>query len=184
MSLDSTIIQRAFGSGGPDGELWSAYTVFGELVYHMLLGADLKNSYDMSLKELPMPSNVTSRPSATIAYQSNFGGIVTSVKNISSSFSIPSCGRKDYQYWIFAPVVNEDLVFLGEPSKVISISKTRFQSITYDGSSVSVEMRGVPSEVVTTGAILNKDLRNVQYFACTIPSVGKATLKLPSGNCS
>ena len=31
MSLDSTIIQRAFGSGGPDGELWSAYTVVSTL---------------------------------------------------------------------------------------------------------------------------------------------------------
>ena len=152
-------------------------------MYHMLLGADLKSSYNMHLKELPMPFNVTSRPSTTIAYQSDFSGKVTSVKNISSSFSIPSCGRKDYQYWIFAPVVNEDLVFLGEPSKVISISKTRFQSITYDGNSVSIEMRGVPSEVVTTGAVLNKDLENIKYFQCEIPSVGKATLKLPSGEC-
>ena len=26
MSLDSTFLQRALGSGGPDGELWVAYT--------------------------------------------------------------------------------------------------------------------------------------------------------------
>ena len=38
MSLDSTIIQRAFGSGGPDGELWSAYTVVSTLlVMHLIL---------------------------------------------------------------------------------------------------------------------------------------------------
>ena len=38
MSLDSTIIQRTFGSGGPDGELWSAYTVVSTLlVMHLIL---------------------------------------------------------------------------------------------------------------------------------------------------
>ena len=38
MSLDSTIIQRAFESGGPDGELWSAYTVVSTLlVMHLRL---------------------------------------------------------------------------------------------------------------------------------------------------
>ena len=26
MSIDSTFIQRVFGSGGPDGQLWAAFT--------------------------------------------------------------------------------------------------------------------------------------------------------------
>lgn len=26
MSIDSTFVQRAFGSGGPDGQLWIAFT--------------------------------------------------------------------------------------------------------------------------------------------------------------
>ena len=30
MSLDSTFTQRAFGEGGPDGELWVGYTVYNE----------------------------------------------------------------------------------------------------------------------------------------------------------
>ena len=157
---------------------------FGEVVYHMLLGADLKSSYHMNLKELHMPSNVTSSPPHTLAYQFDFSGKVTTIKNVSSSITIPSCERKDYQYWIFAPVFNNDLVFLGEMSKVIAVSKTRFQSITYSGSVASVEMRGVPSEVVTTAAVLNKDLDNIKYFQCRIPSVGSVTLKLPSGECS
>ena len=28
MSLDSTFTQRAFGEGGPKGELWAGYTVY------------------------------------------------------------------------------------------------------------------------------------------------------------
>ena len=27
MSIDSTFLQRAFGSGGPDGQLWAAFTL-------------------------------------------------------------------------------------------------------------------------------------------------------------
>ena len=30
MSLDSTFTQRAFGKGGPDGELWVGYTAYDE----------------------------------------------------------------------------------------------------------------------------------------------------------
>ena len=29
MSLDSTFTQRAFGEGGPKGELWAGYTMYG-----------------------------------------------------------------------------------------------------------------------------------------------------------
>ena len=31
MSIDSTFIQRAFGSGGPDGQLWAAFTEVHEV---------------------------------------------------------------------------------------------------------------------------------------------------------
>ena len=30
MSLDSTFTQRAFGEGGPDGQLWAGYTAYDE----------------------------------------------------------------------------------------------------------------------------------------------------------
>ena len=30
MSLDSTFVQRAFGEGGPDGQLWAGYTAYDE----------------------------------------------------------------------------------------------------------------------------------------------------------
>ncbi len=30
MSIDNTFVQRAFGSGGPNGQLWAAFTVVSE----------------------------------------------------------------------------------------------------------------------------------------------------------
>ena len=30
MSLDSTFTQRAFGEGGPKGQLWAGYTMYGQ----------------------------------------------------------------------------------------------------------------------------------------------------------
>ena len=40
MSIDNTFVQKAFGSGGPDGQLWAAFTVvsghYGTIVHALL----------------------------------------------------------------------------------------------------------------------------------------------------
>ena len=37
MSLDSTFTQRAFGEGGPKGQLWAGYTMFKDSLVSIMM---------------------------------------------------------------------------------------------------------------------------------------------------
>ena len=149
-------------------------------IFYMVFAANLKQSYTLSLDELPKPANVT-KVDNFMAYQFSFDGKIQKVENIEFDIKIPSCERKDFQYWILAPEVNKNVVFLGEMKKVIAVSKTRFQSIVYGDNTVTIVVRGVPSESITMAAVIDKETK---YFPCVIGSSGSATLSLPSGHCS
>ena len=143
----------------------------------MILAADLKQPYSLSLYDLPKPANVT-KTDYFMAYRFSFDGKIETVSKVEYELQIPSCERKDFQYWILAPAVSEDVVFLGEMSKVIAVSRTRFRSITYGNSTATVVMKGVPSEKVTLAMVYNKE---VETLECVIPSSGSATVTLPRG---
>jgi len=40
-SIDSTFVQRGFGSGGPEGEVWSTHTRIGQQTFHHVFAAEL-----------------------------------------------------------------------------------------------------------------------------------------------
>lgn len=150
----------------------------------MILGVDLVSPYTVSLGELPLPPSGAAKAKEYVAFQPHFSGKVSAAMNVTS-LAVPACGRADYQYWVLAPVVQDSVVFLGEMGKVVSVSGTRFQSITYTKGAANVAMAGAPGEMVTVAATNgSKSMTGLQYFTCSIPSSGMTTLSVPSGKCS
>ena len=148
----------------------------------MILGAEISSPYSVSLGELPLPPSGATKAKEYVAFQHSFSGKISSAMNVTT-LEVPACGRSDYQYWILAPVVLDELVFLGEMEKVVSLSETRFKSIAYSAN--TVEMAGTAGEMVTVGATIgSKSTEGLKYFTCKIPSSGMTTLTLPDGQCT
>ena len=150
----------------------------------MILGVNLISPYNVSLGELPLPPSGAAKAKEYVAFQPSFSGKVNAAMNVTS-LPVPVCGRADYQYWVLAPVVQDMVVFLGEMGKVVSLSETRFKSIAYTATSVSVTMAGTAGEMVTVAATIgSKSTEGLYYFTCKIPSSGMTTLSLPLGACT
>lgn len=150
----------------------------------MVLGAELVSPYNVSLGELPLPPSGVAKAKEYVAFQPSFSGKISAAMNVTT-LALPACGRADYQYWVLAPVVLDELVFLGEVGKVVSVSETRFKSIAYSANAVSVTMVGTAGEMVTMAVTIgSKSMDGLYYFTCKIPSSGMTTLTLPHGLCT
>ena len=109
LSLDSTFVQRAFGSGGPNGHLvatftevndssvlkclvknYSPYSILqiGQFTWYYVLTGDLSSPYTLTAKELP-PSHstfpATSLPGPTIAFRYTLDGNISQMVEFGSA---------------------------------------------------------------------------------------------------
>lgn len=150
----------------------------------MVLGAELVTPYTVSIGELPIPPSGATKAKEYVAFQPSFSGKISTAMSVTT-LALPACGRADYQYWVLAPVVLDELVFLGEVGKVVSLSETRFESIAYSSNAVNVTMAGTAGEMVTVAVTIgSKSTEGLYYFTCKIPSSGMTTLTLPLGLCT
>ena len=112
--------------------------------YH-ILAADVADPYTLVPGDLP-PSSSTFPASSfpkMLVFAYGIDEIVTSIVEFSDSMplTVPKCGRGDFHYWTVAPVIeNTGMVLLGDLTKVISISETRFVQIYRDGWTYYVDM--------------------------------------------
>ena len=150
----------------------------------MVLGVELVSSYTVSLGELPLPPGGAVKAKDSVAFKPSFSGKISAAEHVTS-LAVSACGRADYQYWVLAPVVLDSVVLLGEMGKVVSVSETRFKSVTNTTDAVNVTMAGTAGEMVTVAATVGtKSMAGVRYFTCPIPSSGVTTLSVPSGKCT
>ena len=113
--------------------------------YHVL-AADMADPYTLVPADLPPSSSMfpASGFPRMMAFTYGIDGAVTSTAEFSaaSPLTVPKCGRGDFRYWLIAPMMeNSGMVLLGDLTKVISVSETRFTRISRDGGSYYVNMQ-------------------------------------------
>ena len=126
-----------------------------DFTWYYIFAAELTVPYSLSTNELP-PSHstfpATSFPNA-IAFQYTLDGRVTKVVLFmeGTKLNIAQCDKSDFQYWVIAPyLLNYNrVVLLGELTKIIPVSETRYKFISYSDT-LMLRVSGAPNEVVMT----------------------------------
>ncbi|KAG7359105.1 hypothetical protein IV203_015694 [Nitzschia inconspicua] len=108
----------------------------------------------------------------------------------SSPFMLPTSKPLDLPYEVntpphthynAAPVLPSGMVFLGETDKWATMSFGRIHSLRVDGSVLSMEVHGAPSETATFSYLLDMQFPNeIEEVACSFPS--SCSLKDQHGN--
>jgi hypothetical protein len=190
-TIDSSFTQRAFGSGGPLGQVWTTHTWIDTLQWHHVFSADLSYEYDFVPGDL-LDLSSTFSDQQWVAYPHNMTSSPMPFDE-SHPIKLPKCDRADFGLWHIAPVFSNGWVLLGEMAKFVPISEQRILSVSADDTSITVALRGSPSEEVTvffwkpsstTGQLQNSVLSGqVVKYQCVIASRGVSKLSVPDGSC-
>ena len=153
--------------------------------WYYIFAAELASPYSLSASELPPSHNTfpsTSFPTPSVAFQYTLDGRVTNVTNFGSNvkLDIAKCGKSDFQYWVVAPYQPNDIALLGELTKIVAVSETRYSDFRFDSTEnlLTVRVSGAPGEVVTT-SIYYKGPGTTQTFSCNIGPSGANLLYIP-----
>ena len=146
--------------------------------WYYIFAAELTVLYSLSANELP-PSHsmfpATSFPSTAVAFQYTLDGRVTKMVEFGSDkkLDIVQCDKSDFQYWVIAPYLPNNLSLLGELTKIIAVSETRYSEfifISYSNT-LMMKVRGAPNEVVMT-SFYYKNTGTTQTISCYIGTTG------------
>ena len=152
--------------------------------WYYVFAAELTAPYSLSANELP-PSHsmfpATSFPTTAVAFQYTLDGRVTKMVNFGSDtkLDIAQCGKSDFQYWVIAPYLPNNLSLLGELTKIIAVSETRysdFRFISYSNT-LMVKVSGAPNEVVMT-SFYYKNTGTTRTISCYIGTTGMNILSI------
>lgn len=127
--------------------------------WYYVFAAELVSPYSLSASELPPSRNTFPAslfPDPSIAFQYTLDGKVTKSVEFGSSkkLDIAKCSKSDFQYWAIAqylPVAG-GIAILGELTKVVAVSETRYSDLKFSvfDELVLVKVVGAPDEVVMT----------------------------------
>lgn len=157
--------------------------------WYYIFAAELTAPYSLSTSELPpshttFPATTLPIPSRMIAFQYTLDGKVTKTLTLFSHGSItkldvPQCGKSDFQYYVFAPCLPNGVAMLGELTKVITVSETRYSDFRYRSSNTmfTVKVSGAPNEVVMTSFYYQSN-GHIETISCYIGSSGMNVLSI------
>lgn len=181
-NIDSSFLQRAFGSGGPSGEVWSTHTEVSGLRWYHVLSVDLTSTYQFLPKDM-LDSHQSEYSVSWVAYTHTLLSDPVPFDE-SRPIELPKCGRSDFGLWHIAPVFENGWVLLGEMDKFVPVSEQRIRAIEATATDVMIQLVGVPGEEVSM-SFWNPSNRSTpgMKFTCTIKADGSITLVIPQGNC-
>ena len=103
---------------------------------------------DYTLMPADLPPSSSTFPASSfpgmLAFTYRIDGTVTSVTEFSDEkpLAVPKCGRGNFRYWLVAPVIPYlNMALLGDLTKVISVSETRFTQISDTGGYYYIDMQ-------------------------------------------
>lgn len=152
--------------------------------WYYVFAAELTAPYSLSANELP-PSHstfpATSFPTTAVAFQYILDGRLTKIVDFGSDtkLDIAQRDKSDFQYWVIAPHLPNNLTLLGELTKIITVSETRysdFRFISYSNT-LMVKVSGAPEEVVMT-SFYYKSTGITQTISCYIGTTGMNILSI------
>jgi len=85
-----------------------------------------------------------------------------------------------FDYRVIVPVLPNDFILMGEIDKYVTVSPQRFPKITYDESTITLTVLGVPNEVVQICVSHNVTVLNTECLFGSSQTV--ATLNCSWGN--
>ena len=166
-------------------DIWSAFSVVSGWRASYILSTFLPNNVSISALDLDLDGqHVAWDRSVTAAAYSNYRPI-----SYERDLTIPSCPRplnprfKNWVYTLVVPLLCSGCpVFLGEVSKVVSVSSVRFGYLAATTTHVSVVGVGVAGEVLRLGISAPTGLRagevQVREVAVRVDGTFSAKLKL------
>jgi hypothetical protein len=184
-SIDATFAYRAFGTAGPDGEVYSSYSDFGALRFHHVISANLKNApYKLGPSELGASDQVRMR--AFIHSPRNSSHPARVLKGMftdENPIILDRCGTLDFQVFHTVPVLpSSSWTILGELSKWVPMSPQRVTDISTTATGFSISLRGAAREAVEMW-FADSDDRLVKVD-CQLSDAGSAIVSMPDARCS
>lgn len=98
----------------------------------------------------------------------------------ASPIALPKCNASDFQLYHAAPLFDNKLALLGEPSKWVPVATKRVLTVNADATSLTVLLSGDPFEVVSLAfadatSTSTSSKPNVVQVDCTLSKSGAAT---------
>lgn len=100
----------------------------------------------------------------------------------------PCNATTPFHYFTLAPVLSNDMLFLGERDKIVALSRQRTHAITVTNDGLQAGLAGKPGEDVTMSVAFPENTRNgrtVIATTCTLGEDGGAELvcSIPNREC-
>ena len=144
------------------------------------MAANLQEDYAMTISELPPSHNTFPRTymKAVLFLYDVRSGKVSNIEEVSSDtvVTVSKCSEMDFKYMVVAPVLPNGLALLGELTKFITVSETRFVDMDVSKDITTISLFGIPSEVKLT--VYNVTSPSYCTIDCVISDSGYATLHL------
>ncbi|KAA0148739.1 hypothetical protein FNF29_06521 [Cafeteria roenbergensis] len=187
-AIDATFAQRAFGSGGPQGELWTSYSDVSGQRFHQVLCASLDAPFAVlpsMLKGAGAPSDSASQ----VAYRFNSGygpspGPIT--YSTAKPIQCPANDKTSPNLWYTAPVLPSGHALLGEMDKYVPVSPLRFTDLVASDDGFSVRVTGSEGETVNVYVAMpgpEPGKFHVSMALCRLKASGSAILRMPEASC-
>ena len=89
----------------------------------------------------------------------------------------------DFRYWVIPPsLTSSGLILLGELNKIVPVSEARFSNIVINGDDVTINVNGVPTEIVPV-TVYSMSTNKLQVVNCVISPSGMNVLSLTINSC-
>jgi hypothetical protein len=180
-SIDDMYIQKSFGSGGADGEVWNSYTDVDGMTWHHVFVANLKTAYNLTPNKLVKATSSGATTNLVFSFDAPTN---VSVFDSNNPLRLAPNGKADFKFYHIAPVFSNGWAVLGETDKFISVSHPRFNHVNVDSNGIYVDLRGVYNEKITIYfAQKSSSTYTVVSYGCVVPETGIVGIQVPGGKC-
>ncbi|XP_070579108.1 uncharacterized protein [Ptychodera flava] len=182
-SIDLQILQKALGSGGPDGEVWSTYSDIAGYRFGTLLWVNVKTPYPITPQQAGFGKLYSS-----YAF-SDRDPVKTLVKfDEENPLNQHKCGKADFGLWHSVPEINipgssRKVLMLGELTKWVKMSPQRVLDIGIYTGDIDIILQGAVNEVIEFTVVYTDDLTTPHQIKCTIGESGRSQMHLSNEQC-
>lgn len=176
-AIDLTFHQRAFGTGGPTGELWSTFSRVTDMEFKHILCAWIDLPFDvypsMTKSERRGPRSADNTTLYAFRFSAVSGPSLPAPFTESSPVHCAANDKTSPQLWHASPLLPSGHVFLGETDKYVALSPLRFSGFEAGPSGFSVTIKGADGETVSL-AVYDTKTSKTTTTVCTLPASGAA----------
>lgn len=181
-AIDAYFVQNAFGSGGPDGQVWSTATEISGRWFANVISIELGSAY--SLKPSQIAPAYGAADASFVAFEANTTDTLVPLSE-SSPLALAPSDKYSFQSFAVSQVFDGEYTLLGEPDKWVPVSAARFVTIDSVPSppSMSVTLNGDNGEVVNVN-FMAPGSKKVIAVKCIVGQGLTVRIDMPAATCS